>query len=118
MTRPAAASFARTVTNIANYPEGLETHFGLGTAFIETWRPAADTWVFTLVEVDDDFEMTQHGTVSIVPAEHTGYEVLTGDGTVMLADFRGIEAAIGFALDEVAAPEWRKAIHLHDPVAV
>lgn len=124
MTRPSAESFARTVTNVAAYPVGIDTAFGLGSAFVLAWRPerTSATWVFTLAEaVGEDFEVVHLGTVAVVPTPgHSfGFDVISGDGTVVLAgDFRNLEAAIGFALDEVCAPEWRTSQSAPDPLAV
>lgn len=113
MTRPAAESFARTVTNVAAYPVGIDTAFGLGSAFVLAWRPegTSATWVFTLAEEGPDFEIVHLATVAVVPRPGAdfGLDVINGDGTVVLAEFRGPEAAIGFALDELCAPEWRKS---------
>lgn len=122
--RPAAVSFARTVTNVANYPVGIDTTFGLGAALIQAWRPlgTSGTWVFTLAEVDFDLEeVRQLATVAIVPTEgpYFTYDVISGNGAVVLADgFKNIEAAIGFAFDELCAPVWRRSQSTPDPVAV
>lgn len=121
--RPAPANFARTVTNVANYPVGTDTAFGLGSAMVLAWRPedTSATWVFTLAEVDSDFEVVHLGTVAVVPTpdESFGFDVINGDGTVVLADgFKNVEAAIGFAFDELCAPVWRRSQSTPDPVAV
>lgn len=123
MTRPVAASFARIVTNIAGYRTGIDTVVGVGSAMVEIWRPVetSATWVFTLIEVSDDLnEVYRLGTIAMVPTQDQrfGFDVLNGDGTVCLADFRGPEAAIGFALDELCADVWRGSQNEHDPVAV
>lgn len=124
MTRPAAATFARTVTNVARYQVGIDTCFGLGSALVQAWRPegTSATWVFTLAEVDADLEeVFQLGTVAVVPTPgpYFTYDVISGDGTVVLADeFKNIEAAIGFAFDELCAPEWRKSQAAPDALSV
>lgn len=123
MTRPSAESFVRTVTNVAAYPVGIDTAFGLGSAFVLAWRPerTSATWVFTLAEEGPDFEVVHLGTVAVVPTpdESFGFDVIVGNGTVALATgFRSPEAAIGFALDEVCAPEWRTSQSAPDPLAV
>jgi hypothetical protein len=124
VTRPAAATFARTVAHVAVYPVGIDTCFGLGSALIQAWRPAGTsaTWVFTLAEVDADLEeVHQLGTVSVVPTPgpYFTFDVISGDGTVVLADeFKNIEAAIGFAFDELCAPVWRTSQSAPDPVGV
>ena len=123
-TRSAPATFARTVTNVANYPVGTDTSFGLGAAHLQAWRPArtSATWVFTLIEMSDDLDdVAQLATVAIVPTPGPWftYDVITGDGTVVLAgDFKNIEAAIGFAFDELCAPVWRTSQTEPDAVAV
>jgi hypothetical protein len=124
MTRPAADTFARTVTNVAGYQVGIDTCFGLGSALVQAWRPAgtSGTWVFTLAEVDADLEeVFQLGTVAVVPTPGPDFtfDVVSGDGAVVLADeFKNIEAAIGFAFDELCAPEWRKSQATPDALSV
>lgn len=107
MTRIAAESFARTVANMAAYPVGVETSFGAGSAHVEVWRPLAGTWVLSLIEVSEDMaEVARLRTVAIVPSATRTFDVISGDGSVTLGEFRGIEAALGHALDYVAAPAW------------
>jgi hypothetical protein len=118
--RPAPAAFARIVANVATYPVGIETYFGMGAAFVEVWRPTEGVWVFHLVEVTDDLEeINRLKTVAVTPSEYRGHDVIGGDGTFAYAtDFRGIETAIGYAFDELAAEVWRGSQNEHDPVAV
>jgi hypothetical protein len=123
MARPNAETFARTVTNVARYEVGIDTAFGLGSAMVLAWRPAgtSGTWVFTRAEVEGDFEVVHLGTVAVVPTPgpYFTFDVISGDGSVVLAgDFKNVEAAIGFAFDEVCAPTWRASQHEHDALAV
>lgn len=107
MSRPAAESFARMVSNIANYHVGIETSFGAGSAHIGVWRPREGHWVLSLLHVADDLSSVDHtNTVGIVPGEYKAFEVVEGDGSMVLADFHGIEAAVGFALDRVGSAAW------------
>jgi hypothetical protein len=120
MARPAAASFARMVSNIANYPVGIETSFGAGSAHIGVWRPRENHWIISLLHVADDLASVDHSSmVAIVPGEYKEFEVVMGDGSMVLSDFRGIEAAVGFALDHVGSAAWLAgAQDEHDPLGI
>jgi hypothetical protein len=111
-TKTPAERFAATVRNVAEYLPGTDTSFGLGAAHVEVWRPVGvAVWVFRLIELSDDFEVTVRKTVAIVPSDTREWDVQAGDGSMILADgFRGIEAAIGFALDTVTAPVWSAGV--------
>lgn len=117
MSRPEAASFARIVANVAAYPVGTETSFGAGSAHVWVWRPREGHWAISLLHVADDFSSVDRSRmVAVVPGEFKAYEVTAGDGSVVLADFRGIEAAVGFALEQVCSAVWYAgAQNDHDP---
>jgi hypothetical protein len=118
-TKTSAQRFAQTVRNIAEYAPGTDTSFGIGAAHVEAWLPAAGTWVLRLVELGDDFEVRVLKTVAVVAAEWNRWDVQVGDGSLILADgFRGIEAALGFALDAVTSPVWAAGVQdQHDAFA-
>jgi hypothetical protein len=118
-TKTPAQRFAQTVRNIAEYATGTDTSFGIGTAHVEAWLPATGTWVLRLIELDDDFEVRVLKTVAVVAAEWNRWDVQAGDGSLVLADgFRGIKAALGFALDAVTSPVWAAGMQdQHDTFA-
>jgi hypothetical protein len=107
-TKTPAQRFAQTVHNIAEYMPGTDTSFGIGAAHVEVWRPeGVAAWVLRLIEIGDDFEVRVLKTVAVVAGEWNRWDVQAGDGSLTLADgFRGIESAIGFALDAVTSPVW------------
>lgn len=106
-----AERFAHTVYNVSTYLPGTDTSFGLGAAHVEVWCPNGTTWVLRLIETGDDYEMVAVKTVAVVLGEFDRWDVQAGDGQLILADgFKGIEAAIGYALDQVTSPVWAAGV--------
>jgi hypothetical protein len=129
-TRPAAASFGRMVTNLCitftTRPVNYWTSFMAGSAAVDVWVATADTLVLHLMGNDAEDE-TYLRTVAVVPNTDVfepeqwdviGERVFDGQ-RVALASFKGIDAATGFALEHVCAPNWYTgAQDAHDSVAV
>lgn len=107
-TRTPAQRFATMVDNLAAAEVGSDRSFGAGPAHVEQWRPVAGTWVLHLVEWDETLDSVSYlRTVSVVTEEDGRFAVLAGDGSRALADgFRQVEAALGYALNNVTAPVW------------
>lgn len=104
-----AQRFARTVANVAAYPVGTDTSFGLGVAHVAVWVPAPNTWVIQLIEVAEDFsDIAVLATMGVSP-DQTGESALATTytdpelGVVQAGDFKAAHAALAFALEWVCA---------------
>lgn len=108
--RTPAERFATMVDNLANVHVGADTSFGAGAAHVAVWRPTPTSWVLSLIEWDEDGDApTYLRTTAVVRDELGGYDVVDGkgrQGLVLAGDFSQVEAALGFALDNVTAPVW------------
>lgn len=130
--RPAAHSFRRIVANLittfTTRPVDFSTSFLAGSAPVDVWIARRDMFVIQLVDyVGDDWETQPVRTISIVPNtdpfEPEAWNVI-GDRTfegqsVAEGSFKGLDAAVGFALERACARNWHAGVQdAHDPVAV
>lgn len=113
--RPAAERVATTIRNVAALPVGADTSFGLGIAHIEVIRPREGYWMISAIEVVEDYsEIRRLRTVAVVPSEYRNFDVVAGSGGLIHGEFRGIEAAIGLALERAGAAALADRQHEHD----
>ena len=108
--RTPAQRFAAMVDNLAMTPVGADGSFGAGAAHVAVWRPMATSWVLSLIEWAEDADApTYLRTVAVVRDEFGGFDVTDGKGDrgrVLAGGFVQVEAALGYALDNVTAPVW------------
>lgn len=133
--RPAADSFQRIVANLVRTfmwrPVDYWTTFLAGSAPVDVWVAGPSSFVLHLtdgVDLDQDgYQPNYLATVAIVPntdADEPEQWDVIGDRTfegqrVALASFKGLDAAVGFALEQVCARNWYAgAQDAHDLVAV
>ncbi|MFD9964900.1 hypothetical protein [Amycolatopsis sp. NPDC058986] len=124
MSRPTAERFQELVAAIAGdgYAEILLNAAGPTQSYwIEVLHKEPRIWLLTLLELPLEQGERLLRNVSIERTQY-GFDVVyfeTGEPVVLAGDFRGLEAAIGAALDYVAAPAWHAdAQHAHDACAV
>ena len=81
--RPTPESFGRIVANVAGYPVGTDTTFGMGAAHVAVWVPRPNTWVISVIEVSEDLEsITWVRTIGICPGQYRELEAVYNDDGV------------------------------------